>query len=71
MSKGDTLADAAAAGEQAQNPAQRRELAAWALFDFANSGYTTVVLTTIYSAYFVGVVAAGLEARSPGSGTFL
>ncbi|MBI3574699.1 MAG: MFS transporter, partial [Gammaproteobacteria bacterium] len=26
-------------------------------YDFANSGYTTVVLTAIYSAYFVGVVA--------------
>src|SRR5690554_228003 len=37
----------------------RREVAAWAMYDFANSGYTTVVLTTVFSAYFVGVVAAG------------
>lgn len=36
-----------------------RELFAWALYDFANSGYTTVVLTTVFSAYFVGVVANG------------
>ncbi|MGE0310845.1 MAG: MFS transporter [Lautropia sp.] len=36
----------------------RREVAAWALYDFANSGYTTVVLTAVFSAYFVGVVAA-------------
>lgn len=36
-----------------------RELWAWAMYDFANSGYTTVVLTTVFSAYFVGVVAAG------------
>jgi UMF1 family MFS transporter len=28
------------------------------MYDFANSGYTTVVLTTVFSAYFVGVVAA-------------
>ncbi len=35
----------------------RRELLAWALYDFANSGYTTVVLTAVYSAYFVGVMA--------------
>ncbi|MEB2400127.1 MAG: MFS transporter [Alcaligenaceae bacterium] len=27
------------------------------MYDFANSGYTTVVLTTVFSAYFVGVVA--------------
>lgn len=37
----------------------RRELWAWAMYDFANSGYTTVVLTTVFSAYYVGVVAAG------------
>ena len=37
----------------------RREAWAWAMYDFANSGYTTVVLTTVFSAYFVGVVAAG------------
>lgn len=37
---------------------KKRELLAWALYDFANSGYTTVVLTTVFSAYFVGVIAA-------------
>ena len=37
----------------------RRELWAWAMYDFANSGYTTVVITTVFSTYFVGVVAAG------------
>ena len=36
----------------------RREAWSWAMYDFANSGYTTVVLTTVFSAYFVGVVAA-------------
>ncbi|HLS43031.1 MAG TPA: MFS transporter [Paenalcaligenes sp.] len=36
-----------------------RELWSWAMYDFANSGYTTVVLTTVFSAYFVGVVAEG------------
>jgi len=34
-----------------------REVAAWAMYDFANSGYTTVVITAVYNAYFVGVVA--------------
>jgi MFS transporter, UMF1 family len=34
-----------------------RELWAWAMFDFANSGYTTVVITAIFNAYFVAVVA--------------
>ena len=27
------------------------------MFDFANSGYTTVVITAIFNAYFVAVVA--------------
>ncbi len=35
-----------------------REILAWAMYDFANSGYTTVVLTTVFNTYFVGVVAA-------------
>ena len=35
-----------------------REVWAWSMYDFANSGYTTVVITAVFSAYFVGVVAA-------------
>lgn len=49
-------------------PASRRERFAWAMYDFANSGYTTVVLTAIFNAYFVGVVAGHLE---PGTATLL
>ncbi len=37
----------------------RREIWAWAMFDFANSGYTTVVITAVFNAYFVAVVAEG------------
>jgi UMF1 family MFS transporter len=29
------------------------------MYDFANSGYTTVVITAVFSAYFVAVVAEG------------
>ncbi len=36
-----------------------REVWAWALFDFANSGYTTVVITAVFNVYFVAVVAQG------------
>jgi len=38
------------------------------MFDVANSGYTTVVLTTIFNAYFVAGIAADLE---PGTATLL
>ena len=36
---------------------RRREVWAWAMYDFANSGYTTVVITAVFGAYFVAVVA--------------
>lgn len=38
---------------------KKREVFGWAMYDFANSGYTTVVLTAVFNAYFVGVVAGG------------
>ena len=31
------------------------------MYDFANSGYTTVVLTAVFNAYFVSVIAANAE----------
>jgi len=42
------------------NPGVRwREVFGWAMYDFANSGYTTVVITAVFAAYFVGSVADG------------
>jgi UMF1 family MFS transporter len=38
---------------------RKREVFGWAMYDFANSGYTTVVLTAVFSAYFVGGIAGG------------
>ena len=40
---------------------RRREVWAWAMYDFANSGFTTVVITAVFNAYFVGVVAQGAD----------
>jgi len=37
----------------------KREVFGWAMYDFANSGYTTVVLTAVFNVYFIGVVADG------------
>src|SRR4030095_16086292 len=36
-----------------------REVWAWSMYDFANSADTTVVITAVFGAYFVSVVAAG------------
>ncbi len=44
--------------QDALNPGVRkREVFGWAMYDFANSGYTTVVLTAVFNAYFVSAVA--------------
>ncbi len=56
---------------QLTDRAGRRELLAWAFYDFANSGYTTVVQTTIFSTYFVGVVAGMAQGVTPGLSTLL
>ena len=34
-----------------------REVVGWAMYDFANSGYTTVVITAIFNAWFVSGIA--------------
>lgn len=36
---------------------RRREVWSWAMYDFANSGYTTVVITAVFNAYFVAEIA--------------
>ncbi|TXR53445.1 MFS transporter [Reinekea thalattae] len=34
----------------------KREIISWALYDFANSSYTTVVITFVYSAFFMSYI---------------
>ena len=34
-----------------------REVWAWSMYDFANSGYTTTVITAVFNAFFVAAVA--------------
>jgi len=46
-------------------PATPREIWSWAMFDFANSSYTTVIVTVAFSVYFTRLVAP------PGKGDFL
>lgn len=61
------MTPSAANRPSALNPGVSRwEVFGWALYDFANSGYATVVLTAVFSAYFVGVVAS-----NPTLGTLL
>ena len=62
---------AEAAEAPAAQAVTRRELVGWAMYDFANSGYTTVVLTAIFNAWFVGAVAGGPGGLAAGTATLL
>lgn len=42
-------------------PAGRRELWAWCFYDFANSSFSTLIVTVAYSVYFIQVVAADVS----------
>src|SRR5688500_12214975 len=35
----------------------RRAVLGWAIYDFANSAYTTLIVTFVYSTFFIQVVA--------------
>ncbi|HEX7082141.1 MAG TPA: MFS transporter [Gammaproteobacteria bacterium] len=40
-----------------RSPARRREVWSWALYDFANSAFTTLVVTFVYATFFTQVIA--------------
>ena len=42
---------------------RRREVAAWCLFDFANSSYTTLIITVAYSVFFREAVVGAEDNR--------
>jgi UMF1 family MFS transporter len=46
------------------SPRSRRAAAAWCLFDFANSSYTTVIITVAFAVYFRQVVVAASDNRA-------
>ena len=46
-------------------PVKKREIFGWAMFDFANSSYTTVVITAVYSAFFTEVVVLSMVRSNP------
>ncbi|MEO0452652.1 MAG: MFS transporter [Verrucomicrobiota bacterium] len=40
-------------------PVTRKEIFGWCCYDFANSSYTTIIITVVYSRYFLEVVFSG------------
>ncbi|MGA0865519.1 MAG: MFS transporter [Burkholderiaceae bacterium] len=59
METGSSVPDLGQAHQALPARPSRLERLAWASLDFANSGYTTVVLTAVFNAYFVSVVMGG------------
>ncbi len=52
-------------------PVRPREVFGWCCFDFANSAFTTIVITVVGLPYFKAVVAAGANAAEGWWGTTL
>ncbi len=44
-----------------KGPASRLEIFGWCMFDFANSSYTTLIVTVVYAIYFMGPVCEGAK----------
>ena len=60
------------ASTPASPPPSKLELWSWAMFDFANSSYTTIIVTVAYSVYFTKLVApAGRGDFLWGTGIFV
>jgi MFS transporter, UMF1 family len=47
--------------------ASRKELVGWAMYDMANSTFATVIVTTVYNAYFVREVAGSVVGADKGT----
>lgn len=54
-----------AGGSSGFPPVRKREIFGWCCFDFANSAFTTIIITVVYAVYFANVVAAG-DSRAEG-----
>ncbi len=46
-------------------PPRRREIFGWCCFDFANSAFTTIIITVVGAPYFMAAIAEG-DPRGPG-----
>lgn len=50
-------------GPEPKAAPSRRAVASWCLFDFANSSYTTLIMTVVYSVYFRDAVVGAADNR--------
>jgi MFS transporter, UMF1 family len=57
-------APAASAGFLAKLGLHRRELRAWAMYDFGNSAFMTIIITAIFPIYYGRVASAGVPSQT-------
>ena len=50
-------------GQAEARPPSRLAVSSWCLFDFANSSYTTLIMTVVYSVYFRDAVVSATDNR--------
>jgi UMF1 family MFS transporter len=58
-------------GAEIAEPVKKREVFGWCCFDFANSAFTTIVITVVGLPYFTAVVAGGHDKAEGWWGTTL
>lgn len=58
-------------GAEIAEPVKKREIFGWCCFDFANSAFTTIVITVVGLPYFTAVVAGGHDKAEGWWGTTL
>ena len=46
------------------HPVTKKEILGWALYDFANSSYTTVVISAVYGSFFIEKIASSSYSAS-------
>ena len=56
------MPDAAAPADRRAQRGDRKAVWAWSFYDFANSAFTTLVVTFVYGTYFMGYMALGADA---------
>ncbi len=58
-------------GRDVSHPVRRRAIAAWALWDWGSSAYSTIVTSFVFAPYLTGVVAKNRPPGSLGGETWL
>ncbi len=58
------MSEESSSGGSTKRPVKKSEIFGWAMYDFANSSYTTVIISLVYASFFTDyVIPAGSSVR--------